>query len=306
MTDRQTGQLLGSLMYEVLQATTMLLFLLSSIATNRRKQYEAPGVARPVVLSGLPEICLAPCIIQVPDDDLYGPTGAAAQIAYKGWIAQVFGYWENRSRKDLQDSLGQNAIRPEMEAFGDLRLIRNDLLHTGTATKKNSGKCVTLKWFKPGQKMVFETRHVLDFLNQTGLLSLGGRAHDPTSITTRSCLLEVYEDEGTLLKWTPEPKIVSVRTHEDAKNADPPYKGVTVAFDNGLFANLPFKLAHTHQWVALGDAHIQGDGNIVFADGTVIDSGEIYRATVAAREPRKSGDGRPRLPVAGPWIRFRR
>ena len=190
-----------------------------------------------------------------------------------------------------------------MQAFGDLRHIRNDLFHNnGTASTEHFGKCAILKWFTPGERIVLGTRHVLDFLNQTGVLSLG-HAHD---IASRSCLFGVHTDRDMLLKWRPNPKLVSVRTHHDGKKADPPYNVVTVVFDNGLFANVPFQVADERRWAALGDASIHSDSNLVFADGTVINSGQLYWSAVHAQEPRKSGDGRPRLPVTGPWIRFQR
>ena len=237
MSTRRPGFVLASLLYEVLQASSMLLFLLSSIATSRRRQYVQPGVAHPVNLPGLPNLCISPSIINVPDDDLYGPSGAAAQIAYKGWIAEMYGLWEHRYRLELEASLGKDAIPPEMDALGDLREIRNDLLHSGTASAARCRKCSTLKWFKPGERMVFDTRHVLDFLNQIGVLSLRS-AHGDSG----SCLLETYRDRNELLSWSPTPRLVSVRTHNDGKEADPPYKPVTVVFDNGVFANVPFQL----------------------------------------------------------------
>ena len=307
MTNRQPARVLDSLLYEVFQATTMLLFLLSSITTNRQKQYVAPGVASPVMLPGLPELCSSPCINQVPDDDLYGPTGAAAQMVYKGWVAEVFGVWENRFRKELQATLGQNTIRPEMQAFGDLRYIRNDLFHNnGTASTERSGKCEILKWFTPGERIVLGTRHVFDFLNQTGVLSLG-HAHDDAS---RSCSFEAYifdsDGRNRLLQWRPKPKLISVRTQQEGKEADPPYKALTVVFDNGLFANVPCQVPDQRRWEALGDASVHSDSNLVFADGTVINSDQLYRSAVHEHEPRKPGDERPRLPVSGPPIRFRR
>ena len=232
---------MSSMCYEVLQATSMLLFILSSMATNRKEQYLEPSVARPLVLSGLPGLCLTACLIHVPDDELYGPAGAATQMAYKGWIAEVFGLWENRYRNELQDSLSDDAIPPEMQSLGDLRRIRNDFLHSGsgTATAEWSGRCEVLKWFKTGDRIVFGIRHVLDFLNQMGILTMGGNAHDAAS---HWCSLNVLHDRDTLLNWSPKPRLVSVRTLDEGKDTNPPYKGVTVVFDNGLYDNVPFHL----------------------------------------------------------------
>ena len=301
-TDKQPARILGTLLYEVCEATTMLLFLLSSIATSRQRQYIQPGAARPLELPGLPELCISPCIVNAPDEDLYGPSGAAAQMAYKGWVAEVFGLWENRLRNELKDSHGEGTIRPEMDAFGDLRHIRNDLLHNGTASTEESGKCSILNWFSPGDRIVFGTRHVFDFLNQTGVLSLR-LAHDSRS---RSCTFDAHPDGDRLLNWTPRPRLVSVRTQTDGKKADPLYKGVTVVFDNGLFCNVPFPLETERQWLALGNAAINGGGHLVFADGTVVPSERLYSVAVDGQKPPKPDDGRPRLPVTGPWIKFRR
>ena len=304
MTNRKPALVMSSLMYGVLQATTMLLFLLSGISTNRRKQYVARGVASPLDLPGLPEFCLSPCIVQVPDDVLYGPSGVAAQMAFKGWIAEVFALWENRYRKELKDSLGPKAIPPEMDAFGDLRRIRNDLLHNNaTASADHCGKCTTLRWFASGESMVFAVRHALDFLNQTGVLSLGGFAYDEESC---SCLFSTHHDPDTLWNWTPAPKLVSVRTHYDGKDEDPPCKAVTVVFDNGLFSNVPFLLADECHWVSCGDAGIDSDGNLVFASGDRVGSTELYRRVVIGLKSGDEGRDQPRRPVAGPAIRFRR
>ena len=221
---------------------------------SRRRQYVQPGVAHPIDLPGLPDLCISPSIINVPDDDLYGPCGAAAQMAYKGWIAETYGLWENRWRNELRDALNRAEVRPEIEAFGDLRRIRNDLLHNGTASVKACGKCSILKWFDPGERIVFDTRHVLDFLNQIGVLSLRF-AHGDSG----SCSLKTYRDRNELLSWSPTPRLVSVRTHNDGKEADPPYKPVTVVFDNGVFANVPFQLDEQRRWTALGYAQIRKD-----------------------------------------------
>ncbi len=302
MNDSHPARVLDALLYDVLQAAVMLLFLLSSGATNRRKHHVAPGVAHPIAFPGL-SLCLFPAIIQVPDDDLYGPNGAAARMAYTGWIAETYALWENRYRNNLQASItAGDAIRPEMDAFGDLRHIRNDLLHNnGIASAEQARKCVVLKWFRQGEQMVLGTRHVLDFLNQIGALSLGS-AHNTAS---HSCVLSVHPDRDALLEWRPEPRLVSVRTHGTDTRTDL-YKAVTVVFDNGLFANVPFKVRDTRQREVLGNARISPDGSaLVFADGATAPSREIYEIAVAAHCDRR-GDGELRLPVTGPRIRIRR
>ena len=301
MNQSPPARVLDALLYDVVQAAVMLLFLLSSAATNRRKHQMAPGVARAIPLQGL-SLCLSPSIILVPDDDLYGPNGAAAQMAYTGWITETFALWENRNRRELRASFqADDAIAPEMDALGDLRHIRNDLLHNNRiASAEQARKCVVLKWFRSGERMALGTRHVLDFLNQTGVLSLPS-VHNAAS---HSCVFGVLPDKDALLQWKPEPKLVSVRTQGADKQTDL-HKAVTVVFDNGLFANIPFTVDNIGHRVALGSASIRSDGSaLVFADGTTVASRGIYETAVAGKcDPP---EGLPRLPVPGPPIRFRR
>ena len=303
MTTRQPARALDSLLYEVLQATTMLLFVLSRISTYDEKHFVEPGVTQPLMLPGLPGLCISSCINQVADDELYGAEGAATRMAFKGWIAEVFGLWENRYRNELKELLGPDAIRPEMEAFGDLRHIRNDLLHSGKASADECGKCTVLKWFAPGETIVIAVRHVLDFLNQIGVLTLGGGAHDDKG---RACQLLTFHDPDTLVNWRPKPKIVSVRMMVEGRDEDPPFKGVTVVFDNGLFANVTFAVSDKHQWETLGEPDIDSDGNLVFADGQTSGSVGLFWRTVDRLRRRNNGEDIPRVPVTGPGLRFRR
>ena len=304
MAETQSARVKLSLLFEVLQATAMLLFTLSSIASNRRKQWdEKTGLATAVGLPGLPELlCVEIGIIRVPDEDLYGPRGTAAQMAYTGWIAGVYALWEHRYRTHLKDSFAEDAISPEMDAFGDLRHVRNDLLHNnGVASADHCGKCTVLKWFRPGDPMLFETRHLFDFLNQIGALPLGS-AHDADS---RACVFRTRPpDVAEFLTRTTRPRIVSVRTLHAGWDADPPYKGVTVVFDDGLFTSCGFTLEHPGQWEELGEASIDSLGNLVFADGTVQDSRWLYRDAATALKSNKEAVGGP--PIPGPWMRFRR
>ena len=106
--------------------------------------------------------------------------------------------------------------------------VRNDLLHhNGVASADHCGKCTVLKWFGPGDRMVFETRHLFDFLNQIGALSLGS-AHDPDG---RACVFRAQPpDVGEFLRRTTRPRIVSVRTHHAGWDADPPVQGRNCCF----------------------------------------------------------------------------
>ena len=61
---------------------------------------------------------------------MLGPTGEAAQLAFKGWVADIYNKWE-KSRTKTRDLLGEEGIPVQVECMGDLRRIRNDLIHSG-------------------------------------------------------------------------------------------------------------------------------------------------------------------------------
>lgn len=305
MNNLNPAHVLSALLCDVLQSAIMLLQLLSSAADNRRKHQVAPGVTNsyPQQLSSL-SLCVFPTITNVPDDDLYGPNGAAAQMAYWGWLIETYTRWECQNRKELKASFQvDDAISPLWDVFGDLRRMRHDILHErGIATKKNTGKCTVLRWFSPGDKMVFCTRHVFDFLNQTGVLSLGS-VHNTAS---HSYGLSVLLDKKVLLQWRPEPKFISVYTQGADNPETDRYKRVTVVFDNGMFANVPLGPVSTDRVKKLGAARIKRDGKIlVFEDGTTVPARPIYEVIVEGRCNPQPKDGHPRLAVTGPPINFR-
>ncbi len=144
--------------------------------------------------------------------------GLAEQIAFKGWVEQVYNIiWERQFRgesykslqlpSDLQGKATLNKTRPKMDIAGDLRHIRNDLVHTGVATSGETGKCKILEWFKPSDLMVFSTDHVFDFLNQMGFMT-STRVDDTegsvAQLMARPNLDEIPFD-------TPGKRIISVR-----------------------------------------------------------------------------------------------
>ena len=314
--ENSVAPVLRSLYYDVLQATTMLLFLLSGVAVTRKNHQLPSGGATPVALPGLPDLCISPYIIRAPDDYLYGPTGAAAQIVYKGWVAEVFGLWENHYRNELKASLtgspGHNLIRPQLDAFGDLRQIRNDLFHNNCiASAGHTGKCTVLHWFTPDEPIILCRKHVFDFLNQAGVLMLA-RDQRGCAVFSAAFNLRSYSygqsvdyDKDALLNWQPKPRLISVRTHQD--NVGPiRFKGVTPVFDNGLFAHIPIGPLDATQQTMLGEARIVADGNLQFGDGTSVHAWTIYRNVVRAWcEPCRDDDG-PGDPVDGPWIKIRK
>lgn len=99
----------------------------------------------------------------------YGAEGRLVQLAYLGWLATVDGAWEKYRTNPPWEKNRALRLGQEADLFGDLHKIRNDALkNRAIAQRKNTGKCVCLNWFAPGDQMHFRLDHVLDFLHRLG------------------------------------------------------------------------------------------------------------------------------------------
>ena len=279
---RPVRDALLSFLYEVSEATTMLMYQLAGIDAYRRAFPTQPGVSIPPAVPGL---CISP-VLSGPDvDTLLGPTGKAAQLAYRGWIDHIATIWEHTYRRRIKEEMevlvpSAQFILPKMAALGDLQHIRNDFAHHfPTATDGESGKCLKLTWFKSGDPLVLTMTHVLDFLNHLGLLMATPRV-GPEGV----CFWTIPRDKDKLLAWDPPPKPISVRTDE---GPDPDSIGLFLVFDNGFFINTYTPMP---KWWADGqdnpDLKLQGtldtNGDVVFPGGFNVRTADSYTAAVEA------------------------
>ena len=305
-----------SFLYDVYRATASLMYLLQGMESVRnseldpynrlpaeQKQYAAcfpktPYVSVPLCLSG----------VSFDLNELLRREGEAEQLALKGWVEQIYNcIWESRYRNDLKMMFeGTDIIRPQGDPIGDLRLIRNDLVHNGgVASADNTGKCKVLIWFNAGESMTLGMHHVLDFLNQMGFMST----------------MPGFLDDGATAGWTvfpgmekdfanmPTPKLVSLRTSfaREQENGST-WHVISVVFENGVFVNVPVDYApNGHplreriEWI--NETRIDEDGNVRFPNGDIKDRDALYREavdTLLKKEPKSEGIGIP-----GPAFRFR-
>ena len=220
-------------------------------------------------------------------------------MAYKGWIVGLYDIWESNYRNALKRVLRERSaeerdriIRPKTDVLGDIRRIRNDLVHK--ASSGEVGTCKRLRWFNPGEKIVLTTDHVFDFLNQVGVMPHNGQVFTPEY---PSCIL-MRRGGQTLLDWKPEPKIISVLTHDEGRDSSPITKGLTVVFENGLYRNMPFSVESKEHWDRLGNAEIRGDF-LCFEDGTCYTSKDLYRFVVEHLDEHHPGP-----PIGGPFFKI--
>ena len=179
----------SKLHYEVMETTSALMFLLQGMAVVRaiHDQHNDPIHSENERCRFIPDLphLNASIGVETPNSQSTGiiNSGALAeQIAFKGWVEQVYNIiWERQFRgesykslqlpSDLQETATLDKCCPKMDVIGDLRRIRNHLIHTGVATRSLTRNCKVLKWFQPGDLMVFSLDHVFDFLNQIGFMT---------------------------------------------------------------------------------------------------------------------------------------
>lgn len=167
------------------------------------------------------------------------PDGPMEQFLFRGWVSDVYDLWESKYRNQLDHEFGKRpgAVRPRQQVLGDLRRIRNNLIHGGVARKGGAANCEILKWFTDGEQMQVRFRHIIDFLNQMVWLSEGE--------------FFTYEEPVTMCAWQidrkgepekPTPDLISVRPIVNPKEQTPCYRyGASVAFENGVFGLVPME-----------------------------------------------------------------
>ena len=303
--------------YDLYQETASLLYLLQGMEAVRARElapYNALPAVQKTYAACFPKVSYlgVPLTVSGPSFDL-NPVlqreGEAEQLAFKGWVEQVYNcVWDARYRNEFKTMFeGQDIIRPEGDPIGDLRRIRNDLVHKGgVASAKETGKCKVLTWFQPGETMVLGMRHVLDFLNQMGFMTTfpGFLSHGPAAKWT------LFTDMEEVLRSAPVPDLVSLRMSFDRELQDGSTQHVaSVVFENGVFVSVPIEYAADHKTLReridwLNETCIDQDGNLRFPSGAVKDRQALYGEAIDAllnKGPKLEGVG-----VPGPAFRFRK
>ena len=317
MTEKNMGLLWHSFLYEVNRATASLMYLLQGMESVRDselspynelppdRQRFAPCCAR---LSNV-DVLLCLSGIRFDLNDILKLGGEAEQLAFKGWVEQVYNViWESRYRNEMRDILeGPDTFRPETDPIGDFRLIRDDLIHNGgVASEQKTGKCVVLKWFEPGDRIILGMCHVFDFLNHMAFMTStpGFLGDGPAAMWT------VFPGMEDAIRNRSVPGLVSITSSMDKQLEDgSSYHVVSVVFENGVFVEIPVVYppdgSSVEERIRFFDkTMIDEDGNLHFANERVKDRGSLYREAVDAlfkKGPKIEG-----INTGGPWFRFRK
>lgn len=91
--------------------------------------------------------------------------GADTQIAAQAMIVFTFHIWEEKYRTALTTNAGKPLPQPvASDVMGDLRLIRNAIIHNKGIADTAVGRCTVLKHFQPGQAIVFSDSIIYDII----------------------------------------------------------------------------------------------------------------------------------------------
>ena len=255
---------------------------------------------------GLKPVLVGP---EMNPNEFLAPNGEIEQLALQGWLEKVYNIiWDSQHRKNLKEELeGPGTIPPVIAPMGDLRRIRNDIVHkNGVSSKEGVGKCTVLKWFNPGDPIILEVRHVLDFLNQMGMIS-----SNPVPIIARNRIgwMSHVCNEATLRNIHPTPQLISVRVSlvKGMENGGS-FFGVSVVFENGVFQNIPVNYpadgkSPSERYDRMLTTCIDGNGDLRIPGAAFVDRATLYNQAIDVLYGK--GVTQDLGPVPGPWYRFR-
>ena len=277
-TSQAIDDIEAGFLYDVTKATVALFYLLQGMEIASRLYLESPDEQgnQQVSMAGpiLAHLKIFPAVSTM-GPEMLGPNGEAVQLVFKSWGADIFGKWE-KSRSKTEDLIGDDGIRVQVDCMGDFGHIRNDLIHSGSATKEHSGKCKVLKWFKPGEQIILTTDHVLDFLNQMGLIKPPTFLNSPNGHRIVSWML-VPDAAKTASLGEEQVRIISARMNVDTDGEQGSRRYMmSCVFSDGVFGEGPVEVPLEPEEYLAG--YVDKDGNIAFPGGQALGAEKLYDA----------------------------
>ena len=231
------------------------------------------------------------------------PDGSIEQFLFKAWLCEIWDLWESHYRTQLKSTIQglSNTIRPRQNVLGDLRHIRNNLIHRGIARRNEAASCQVLRWFTENENMQIRLRHVFDFLNQMGWLYEGSFIFLEHKGKTSSW--HIYRDGKT---EEPPPPLISVRPVVNPEQQDPRFRyEASVVFENGVFGRTPMgpeveetedqARERTRKWMTMT---INEKGDLFVPDLGTVSGAQLYRTQL-------KGEKTPAPGIWTPSVQFR-
>jgi hypothetical protein len=94
--------------------------------------------------------------------DRISPPGENARRAGNMCLVHIYELWEVRFREEIARALGINRNALVSDVFGDMRLIRNSILHHDSVALPEVGRCRVVNWFQPDSPIAFSRAQVLE------------------------------------------------------------------------------------------------------------------------------------------------
>ena len=93
-------------------------------------------------------------------------------------LVLVYQYWEDRYRKAIADELGIDKNELVLDIMGDLRILRNSIVHHDAVALGDVAKCRVLTGFAPGQPIKISKKKFEEivFCVKSGLDGIVSRA----------------------------------------------------------------------------------------------------------------------------------
>ena len=81
-------------------------------------------------------------------------------------ISQVYQYWEDNYRERVAISLNEPKNDIKLDILGDLRILRNSIIHNGGTATFDVYKCKKIKLFNPGDEVKFTQKEIIGIISQ--------------------------------------------------------------------------------------------------------------------------------------------
>jgi len=90
--------------------------------------------------------------------------GTDSQAAAQAMVVFAFQIWEEKFRNSLTTNTGAPISDTGFDIMGDIRLLRNSIIHNKGIADANVARCKVLKHFKPGQPIQFTDAIIYDII----------------------------------------------------------------------------------------------------------------------------------------------
>ena len=81
-------------------------------------------------------------------------------------LVQIYGYWDDCYRAKLATSCGKETNDLKLDIMGDIRFLRNSIVHHRGVAVKDVERCVILKWFKEGDSILLTPVNFEDIISR--------------------------------------------------------------------------------------------------------------------------------------------